>query len=161
MWPGPALGQLPALPAAYMALFTTMPNYVGGSGTEVSGGSYARVQVAGAVATSASSSSGSSTLTFTSVPSWIVVGMTVRDATTSSVIPANTTVSSKTSTPVTISNAVTGGGVVGNGDSITFSAFTGSAASSGSEPATILPVSGAGLSTFPTFISGRIMVIPS
>lgn len=142
---------MPSLPSVYMALFTTMPSNSGGSGTEVSGGSYARVQVAGAVATSAATASGT-TLTFTSVPSWVTTGMTVRDATTSSVIPANTTVSSKTSTTVTISNAVTGGGV-GSGDSITFSAFAGSAASSGSEPATILPVSVTNTNvaiTFPT-----------
>jgi Insecticide toxin TcdB middle/C-terminal region/Insecticide toxin TcdB middle/N-terminal region len=78
-------------------------------------------RVAGAVATSAANGSGT-TLTFTSVPAWVAVGMSVRDATASSVIPANTTVSSKTSTTVVISNAVTGAGV-GSGDSIVFSAL--------------------------------------
>jgi hypothetical protein len=130
---------MPALPAVYMALFTTMPTNAGASATEVSGGSYARVQVAGAVATSASSASGT-TLTFTSVPSWVSVGMTVRDATSPSVIPSATTVSSKGATTVVISNAVTGGGV-GSGDTITFSSFAAAAASSGSEPATVAPVS--------------------
>src|ERR1043166_7472197 len=114
---------MPALPSVYMALFTTMPTNAGASGTEVSGGSYARIQVAGSATTSAATASGT-TLTFTSVPSWIAVGMTVRDATTASVIPSATTVSSKTGTTVVISNAVTGGGV-GSGDSITFSAFAG------------------------------------
>jgi hypothetical protein len=62
--------------------------------------------------------------------------MSVRDATTASVIPASTTVLSTTGTTVVMSANATGGGV-GNGDSITFSAFAPPVASSGNEPATV------------------------
>jgi hypothetical protein len=69
--------------------------------------------------TSAATASGS-TLTFSSVPSGVVVGMLVQDATTSGVIPTGTTVTAVGSTTVTISSPVTGGGVR-SGDTIDFS----------------------------------------
>jgi hypothetical protein len=89
------IGQvaMPSLPACYVALFTTLPSSNAGTGgTEVSGGSYARVQIAGAATTNATTASGNATQHFASTPSWIVAGMTMRDATSSSVIPANMTV---------------------------------------------------------------------
>src|SRR6266436_4383388 len=90
---------MPALPSVFMALFTTAPTSDAGTGgTEVTGGSYARQQVAGSLATNATTASGNPTLHFASVPAWIlgpsgtgVVGMQIRDATSAAVIPANTT----------------------------------------------------------------------
>lgn len=136
-------GQLtvPALPAVFLALFTTAPTSDAGTGgTEVTGGSYARVQVAGAATTNGTTASGNATLHFASTPTWIVAGMSVRDATTPSVIPANTTVLSTTGTTVVMSANATGGGVGGT-DSIVFSAFAPAAASSGNPEPNTLPAS--------------------
>lgn len=124
----------PALAARYLALFTTLPNDSGSGGTEVSGGSYARVQVAGSGTTNSTTASGNATLHFGTTPAWIVPGMTVND-TTAAVIPAGTTVLSVTSNTVVMSANATGGGV-GSGDTIVFSAWPAASASSGSEPAT-------------------------
>jgi hypothetical protein len=50
---------MPSLPACYVALFTTLPSSNAGTGgTKVSGGSYARVQIAGAATTNATTASG-------------------------------------------------------------------------------------------------------
>lgn len=126
----------PALPSVWIGLFTAMPTSDAGTGgTEVTGGSYARLQVAGTSTTNNTTASGNATLHFASTPAWIVAGMTVRDITSSSVIPAGTTVLSTTGTTVVMSANATGGGV-GNGDSIGFSAWPASSASSGTEPAT-------------------------
>lgn len=128
-------GQLvmPALPSVWLALFTTAPTSdVGSGGTEVSGGSYARVQIAGNVT---ASSAATTVITFSSVPSWVVAGMSVRDVTTPGNVPANTTISSLTGTTVTCNNTVSSVGT----DVIRFSAFTPPAASSGTEP-TVTPV---------------------
>lgn len=60
------------MPTAYVALFTAAPSDAGG-GTEVSGGSYARVVTAGAdwTAASAGSSSNANVITFpTSTGAW-------------------------------------------------------------------------------------------
>jgi hypothetical protein len=62
--------------------------------------------------TSASTAFGSNVLTFTTVPSTIVVGQSVVDfAEFPTVIPAGTTVIAKTATTVTMSATATGGGV--------------------------------------------------
>src|SRR5579863_10487303 len=105
----------PSLPAVYCALFTAVGTDAGTGFTEVSGGAYARVQVAGAVATNNTTASGNPTLHFASVPSWVTVGMYIYDATASTVIPAATTVSAAGSTTVTMSANASGAGV-GNGD---------------------------------------------
>jgi hypothetical protein len=127
---------MPPLPAIYLALFTAAPaNDAGTGGTEVSGGSYARVQVAGAAATNGATASGNATLHFAATPPWIVPGMSIYDATASGVIAANTTVVSVTGTTVVMSNN-TGGAGIGNGDGMVFSAFAPASASSGAEPAT-------------------------
>lgn len=128
---------MPALPAVFLALYTTAPTSDAGTGgTEVTGGSYARQQIAGSLTTNNTTANGNATLHFAAtVPSWIVAGMLIRDATSSSVIPANTTVVSTTSTTVVMSNNAAGAGV-GNGDVITFSAFAAASASSGNEPST-------------------------
>lgn len=132
----------PALASSYIALFTAVGTDAGTGFTEVSTGSYARVQCGGALTTNGTTASGNPTLHFASVPAWIVAGMTIRDTTTSSVIPAATTVLSTTGTTVTMSANATGGGVGGT-DVIQFTAFP---AATGTGPASI--TSGAAL-TFP------------
>lgn len=131
----------PALPAVYLALMTAVDTDAGTGGTEVSGSAYARVQVAGTAATSATTSTSSATLTFTSVPTWIVAGMTARDVTSSSAITGGQTVLSTTGTTVTLSGNVNA--TVGSGDTIAFSAFS---ASSGSAPS---QVTNSAVITFP------------
>jgi len=126
---------MPALVNRFLALFTVAPSDAGSGGTEVSGGSYARVQVAGPATTNNTTASGNATLHFASTPAWIVPGMTITDVTAPSVIPAGTTVLSVTGTTVVMSANASGGGV-GNGDSIQFSAWPAASASSGAEPAT-------------------------
>lgn len=143
---------VPSMPQLWMALFTTAPSTDSGtsSGTEVTGGSYARQQIAGTLTTNGTTASGNATLHFASVPSWIVAGMLIRDQTTASVIPAATTVLSTTSTTVVMSANATGGGVGGT-DVITFSAFAAASASSSSN-ATIAPgsiVNSSAVVTFP------------
>lgn len=133
-WVGGA-AAVPALASRYLALFTTAPADDGTGGTEVTGGSYARVQVAGAVSTNGTTASGNPTLNFAAVPAWVTVGMYVYDLTAPTVIPAATTVISKTGTTVVMSANATGAGV-GSGDSIVFSAFAPATAASGAEPAT-------------------------
>jgi hypothetical protein len=123
--------SFPAIPSVYLALFTVAGVDAGTGFTEVSGGAYARQQVAGNAATNGTTANGNATLHFSSTPSWIVAGMSVYD-TTASVIPAGTAVLSTTGTTVVMSANATGGGV-GNGDNIIFSAF---AAPSGSAPST-------------------------
>jgi hypothetical protein len=131
-------GQLamPALPSVWLALFTTAPTSDAGTGgTEVSGGAYARGQVAGTATVNALTASGNATLHFAATPAWIVPGMSVRDVTSPAVIPAATTVLSVTATTVVMTANATGAGV-GATDSIAFSAFLPATASSGTEPAT-------------------------
>lgn len=126
---------MPSRPDVFLGLFTAMPTSDAGTGgTEVTGGSYARVQVGGSAVTNNTTGSGNAVLHFATTPAWLVAGMTVRDATSPSVIPAGTTILSTTGTTVTMSANATGGGV-GNGDTITFSAWPAATASSGTEPA--------------------------
>lgn len=136
--------------ARWLGLFTTMPTSDAGTGgTEVSGGAYARVQVAGQVATSATTAAGNPTLTFASVPAWVTVGMTITNLTAPSSISAATTVLSKTGTTVTMSANAAGAGV-GNGDTINFSMFPAATASSGTQPnVTPATVTNGGVITFP------------
>lgn len=133
----------PALSAVWLTLFTAVGTDAGTGFTEVTGGSFARVQVAGSQATSASTTAGSAVLTFTSVPAWVTAGMTAYNASAPSVIPSGTTVLSKTGTTVTLSANTTGAGVA-NGANINFSAF---GASSGTAPSS---VTNSGVITFPT-----------
>ena len=123
---------MPALPAVWVGLFTAVGTDANTGFTEVSGGAYARVQVAGSGATNNTTASGNATLHFASTPAWVVAGMEIYDV-TASVIPAATTVVSVTGTTVVMSANATGGGV-GNGDTIVFTAFS---AASGSAPSTI------------------------
>lgn len=130
----------PALASRYLALFTVMPTSDAGSGgTEVSGGSYARIQVAGSATTNNTTAAGNATLHFSSTPAWVVAGMTITDTTGGGLISAGTTVLSTTGTTVVMSANAAGAGV-GNGDTIVFSAWPAASASSGTEPA-VTPVS--------------------
>ncbi|MGO9546461.1 MAG: beta strand repeat-containing protein, partial [Rhodomicrobium sp.] len=69
--------------------------------------------------TSAAASSGT-TLTFASVPTSIVAGMTAQDSTATAAIPSGATVVSVTATTVVLSGSITAPGV-GSGDAIVFS----------------------------------------
>lgn len=124
---------MPALPSVWMALFTAVGVDAGTGFTEVSGGSYARVQVAGAQATNGTTANGNATLHFASTPAWIVAGMYIYNSTAPSTIPANTKVLSVTATTVVMDTNAAGAGV-GNGDTIIFTAF---APATASAPSTI------------------------
>lgn len=142
-------GQVPqpALPSVWLGLFTVVGTDAGSGFTEVSGNGYARVQVAGSDVTNGTTASGNNTLNFAAVPAWIVAGMRIYNVTTPASI-VSLTVLSKTATTVVMSGNAAGAGV-GNGDTITFSAF---GAPSGTAPSTITngaiitmaPASGAG-----------------
>jgi hypothetical protein len=71
------------------------------------------------IATSAATATTSATLTFSAVPSSIVAGMTVADATNAGAIAANSVVTSTTSTTVVLNQNATGPGVT-SGDTIQF-----------------------------------------
>jgi hypothetical protein len=132
---------MPALPSVYIALFTSPPTSDSGAGyVEVSGTGYLRVQVAGTLTTNGTTSSSSSLLHFSGAPpAWIVPGMTIRDVTTAASITAGTTVTtvggSAGASTITMSANAAGGGV-GNGDTLTFSAFSPATPSVGAEPST-------------------------
>ena len=69
--------------------------------------------------TSGPTAAASATLHFAAVPGTILPGMAIADLTTGSVIPAGTTVVSRTATTVVMSQNATGAGV-GSGDTIQF-----------------------------------------
>lgn len=135
----------PALPAVWLALMTAVDTDAGTGGTEVSGGAYARVQVAGSAVTNATTAAGNAVLHFAATPAWLQAltgggaGAVVSDTTGGGLIPAGTTVLSSTGTSVTMSANATGAGV-GNGDTIVFSAFS---AATGSAPSQV--TNGAGI----------------
>lgn len=124
-------GQIPAvtLPSVWLALFTVVGTDAGTGFTEVSGGAYARVQVAGSVAATAAFTTASPNITMTTNPGWVVPGMTVYDTTNSQAIGTVLTYSG--TALVLTANAAHASS--GSTDSLTFSAFsnaTGSAPSS-------------------------------
>lgn len=120
---------MPSLPAVYMALLTAVGTDAGTGFTEVTGGAYARVQVAGTLVTNALTTTSSAVINIASVPSWVVPGMSAYDITTSHLVGV---VLSTTGTTVTLtSNAAF---AIGSGDSISFAAF-GNAA--GTSPASV------------------------
>jgi len=113
-------GHIPAVAATavFLALFTAAGSDAGSGFTEVSGGSYARVQVAGRVTTNGTTSTGQAVVNHASVPAWVVAGMAAYDVTTGQPIG---TVQSTTGTTVTLTGNAAN--AVGNGDSIAYSAF--------------------------------------
>lgn len=148
--------QSPALTSLFKGLFTTAPTSESGvtGAVEASGVGYARMQIAGAVTVNGTTANTSAVLNFASVPAWIQPGMSIANATSPGVIPAATTVLSKTATTVTMSANAAGAGV-GATDSIVFSAFLPATNSSGSEPSTTPAQSTTGsIITFATTTTG-------
>jgi hypothetical protein len=109
---------MPALPAVFLALMTAVGTDAGTSFTEVAGGSYARVQVAGSVATNAATATSSAVISHAAVPSWVVAGMSAYDATTGHVV--GTVLSTGAGTVTLTANAAF---AIGSGDTINYSAF--------------------------------------
>jgi hypothetical protein len=123
---------MPSIGNRFLALFTAAPSDAGSGGTEVTGGSYARQQVAGAVAATASFTTGSPNITMTTNPGWVVSGMNVYDLTNGFQI--GTVLTYVGTALVLTSNAAHNSS--GTTDSLQFSAWPASSASSGSEPNT-------------------------
>jgi hypothetical protein len=114
----------------WLALLTAVDTDAGTGGTEVSGGSYARTQVAGAVAATASFSTASPNITMTTKPAWITnpAGMNVFDLTNMTQIG---TVSTWSGTALVLT-ANAAANSTGSTDNLAFSSFspaTGSAPS--------------------------------
>lgn len=127
-------GQIaqPALPAVWLALFTAVGTDAGSGFTEVSGGSYARVQVAGVATAAGTISTGSATITMPNVSGfpWVVAGMAVYDTTNSKIIG---TVSTWIGTTLTLTGNATNNGS-GATDVLSISAFSNS---TGTAPSTV------------------------
>lgn len=115
------LVAVPALAARFAGLFTAVGTDAGTGFTEVSGGSYARVQVAGSITTNAATSTSSAVIgtAASGVPAWVVNGMTVYDTTNGNVI--GTVLSTSGGNSITLNaNALH---AITSGDSLAISAF--------------------------------------
>ncbi|MFZ1109846.1 MAG: hypothetical protein WAN43_16045 [Rhodomicrobium sp.] len=128
----------------FVALFTALPTADAGTGgTEVSGGSYARVQVAGRLQAASSGGpwAGTSVTLSGAAPAWLTAlgtngsGCNVFDATSGLQVG---TVSSVSGSTITLSATATNS--VANNDFLYISAFPQASASTGTEPA-ITPAS--------------------
>lgn len=136
----------PSAPSVFLALMTAVDTDAGTGGTEVTGGSYARVQVAGTLTAGGTISTGSATFSLgASAPAWLTAlgtngsGVSVYDVTVGAFIG---TVQSISGTTVTLTaNAAHAGS--GSTDSLLFSAFS---VPSGSAPSSV--TNGASI-TFP------------
>lgn len=131
-------GQVPqpALPAVFLALDTAVGVDAGTGFTEVTGGAYARVQVAGAVAATAAFTTASPNITMATNPGWVTPGMTVYDLTNGFAI--GTVLTYVGTALVLTANAAHAS--AGSTDSLSFSAFsqaTGSAPSVITNSATV------------------------
>jgi hypothetical protein len=141
---------MPALPAVFLALFTAVGVDAGTGFTEVStsGTAYARVQVAGTVAATATFTTASPNITMATNPGWVVPGMSVYDTTNGFLLG---TVSTYVGTALVLTaNALHASS--GSTDSLSFSAFgngTGSAPSSATNAAAVsyAAATGAGFGT--------------
>ena len=134
-----ATGQQPppAIGNRFLALFTAAPTSDAGTGgTEVSGGSYARVQIAGAITAAGAISTGSATITMPNISGypWVVPGMNVFDLTNAAANGPIGTVLSWVGTTLTLTGNAAHNGT-GSTDSLQFCAFPAASASSGTEPA--------------------------
>jgi hypothetical protein len=124
-----------AIASRFMALFTAAPNDSGAGGTEVTGGSYARVQVAGGVTASTAFTSGvTTTITVNTGQTWIVPGMNVYDTTNNKQV--GTVLTYISGTGVITLTAAASNSSSGSTDSLQISAWPASSASSGAEPST-------------------------
>jgi hypothetical protein len=125
----------------WLALMTAVDTDAGTGGTEVSGTGYARTQVAGAVAATASFSTASPNITMTTKPAWITnpAGMNVFDLTTMTQIG---TVSTWSGTALVLTgNAAANSS--GTTDNLAFSSFSPATASAPSQ------ITNAGIVAFP------------
>lgn len=120
---------MPTTITRWLGLLTTAPTDADASSVEVSGGAYARVQVAGSVNATASWTTSVSTITIATNPGWVVPGMQVYDTTNSQAIG---TVSTYTGTTLTLT-ANASHASSGSTDTLEFSAF---AAATSAGPAT-------------------------
>jgi hypothetical protein len=127
---------MPGIASRFLALFTTAPTSDAGTGgTEVSGGSYARVQVAGGVTASTSITGGSTTtITVNTGQTWIVPGMNVYDVTAAKQIGTVLTYVSGTGV-ITLTAAASNSGS-GSTDSLQLSGWPASSPSATNEPNT-------------------------
>jgi hypothetical protein len=124
----------PTLPAVWLALFTVVGTDAGTGFTEVSGGSYARVQVAGAVAATAAFTTASPNITMTTNPGWVLPGMSVYDTTKTpapGALVGTVLTYSGTALVLTANSLIASQGTT---DNISFSAF---GQSSGTGPSTL------------------------
>lgn len=146
----------PTSSSRFLALFTAAPTSDAGTGgTEVSGGSYARVQIAGALTMSGTWTTSSTSITLAAnAPAWLAAlgtngsGVNIYDTTKAANIGTVSSLSSS-STSVTLQAAASSASS-GASDSCMFSAFPASSASSGTEPAvTPVTVTNAASITFP------------
>jgi hypothetical protein len=124
---------MPVIGNRFLALFTVAPTSDAGTGgTEVTGGAYARQQIAGAVAATASFTAATPNITMTTNPGWVVPGMNVWDLTKAPPAQVGTVQTYIGTALVLTANSLIAS--QGTTDSLQFSAFPGSSASSGSEP---------------------------
>ena len=136
---GSAPGQ--SVGSRWLGLFTTAPTSDSGvtGATEVSGGAYARVQIAGSVTVNGTTATSSPTLHVASVPAWIAAlgpsangfGVNVYDQTTLAQIGV---ISSCVSAGTTITLQANALSAVGATDVLLFSIFPLASNSVGSEP---------------------------
>jgi hypothetical protein len=127
---------MPAIGNRFVALYTTAPtsDSTTPGGTEVAGTGYARIQVAGAVAATASWTTATANITMTTNPGWVVPGMNVYDNT--GAVQIGTVLSySGTALQLTANAAANS---AGSTDSLQFSAWPAATGSTGNpEPATL------------------------
>jgi hypothetical protein len=132
----------------YLALFTTAPTSDAGTGgTEVSGTDYARVQIAGQVAATASWTTSTTNITMTSNPGWVTPGMNVYDATNSQQI--GTVLTYVGTALVLTANAAHAS--AGSTDSLAFCAFAPAVGSANNPEPNTTPVSSTSTNTTITF----------
>jgi hypothetical protein len=136
-------GQQPApvLGARYLGLLTVAPTGDAGAtgSTEVAGGAYARVQVAGQLTAGAAFTTASTTITLAAgAPAWLLAlgtngsGVNVYDVTSGFQIGTVASIAGATVTLTGTAAHVS----TGAADSLSFSAFPAASASVGAEPAT-------------------------
>lgn len=138
-----ARAPMPSLGSRFLALFTAAPTSDAGTGgTEVTGGAYARVQVAGLITAAGAISTGSNAITMPNVSGnlWVVAGMNVYSITAGKQIG---TVLSYVGTTLTLTGNASNNGS-GSTDSLAFSMWP--AASAGGAAAS--SVANAGVITF-------------
>lgn len=130
----------PVQASCFLGLFTTAPTSDAGTGgTEVSGGAYARVQVAGQLTAASTISAASPNITMPTNPGWVVPGMNVFDLTNSPATngPLGTVLTYIGTALVLTANALHAG--TGSTDVLSFSAWPISTGSTGNPEPTTLP----------------------